>query len=124
MVVGFDRLAQVIAGGVAGSIGGVTSIWSPPMVIYLLGRGADKDDFVRLAGFIILVGTVPLTAGYWHAGLLTRELAWSSLAMVVPVLAGFAIGEKLRHSLNPMVFRRVVLVYFFLMGLNLVRRAF
>ncbi|MEZ5651558.1 MAG: sulfite exporter TauE/SafE family protein [Burkholderiaceae bacterium] len=119
-----DKLAQVLAGAVAGGIGGITSIWSPPMVVYLLGRGVDKNDFVRMAGFLIIVGTIPLTFGYWNAGLLDRSLAVSSTFMIAPVLAGFAIGERIRHRLDPQLFRRGVLVFFFLMGLNLVRRAF
>jgi uncharacterized membrane protein YfcA len=120
----FDRVAQVTAGGVAGVIGGLTSIWSPPMVIYLLGRGSDKDDFIRFAGFIILVGTVPLTAGYWRAGLFDADIALTSTLMILPVLAGFSVGERLRSRMNAAWFRRGVLLFFCVMGLNLIRRAF
>lgn len=119
----YDRPAQFAAGAIAGTLGGFTSIWSPPMVVYLLGRGVGRDEFIRFAGFIILVGTLPLTVGYWNAGLFTGPLALSSTLMIVPVLAGFAIGERLRHRMPTEQFRRWVLIFFFVMGLNLVRRA-
>ena len=118
-----DKSVQVIAGLVAGISGGLTAIWSPPMVMYLQSRGLAKNDFVAFTGFLILCGTVPLTIGYLLNGLLTRELALGSALMILPTLAGFSIGERLRERLNGQQFQRFVLVVFCVMGLNLIRRA-
>lgn len=118
-----DRPFQVLAGLVSGAIGGLTAIWSPPMVMYLLARHNDKEDFVRFTGFLILCGSVPLVIGYVSNGLLTRELALVSTIMVIPTLIGFSIGEKLRRRLHGDQFQTVVLCVFCLMGLNLIRRA-
>ncbi len=119
-----DRRVQLFAGTFAGCIGGLTAIWSPPMVMYLHARRLDKNDFVAFTGFLIICGTVPLTLGYLSNGLLTRELALSSALMVIPTLLGFTLGEKLRHRLSGGQFQKAVLVIFFLMGLNLIRKAF
>jgi uncharacterized membrane protein YfcA len=117
-----DR-AQVIAGLLAGVMGGLTAIWSPPMVIYLLARRVEKAEFVRATGLLILLGGLPLCVGLWRAGLVTGANAPVSIAMVVPAMAGFTLGEVLRRRLDTARFRIAVLVLFLLMGLNLVRRA-
>lgn len=119
----FDGFVQTVAGGLSGFLGGLTAIWSPPMLMYLLSRRVDKEDFVRFTGFIIIAGTVPLTIGYINNGLLTRELAMAGCLMLIPTLGGFSIGERLRSRLNGPQFQKIVLVIFFLMGLNLIRRA-
>lgn len=118
----YDIPVQIAAGLAGGAIGGLTAIWSPAMVMYLHAKQFEKDDFVAHTGFLILCGTVPLVLGYLTNGLLTRELFIASAFMIVPTLAGFSIGEKLRAKLNGRQFQRAVLVVFFLMGLNLVRR--
>ncbi len=117
------RPVQVFSGFAAGLSGGLTAIWSPPMVMYLLSIRCEKDDFVRFTGFIILCGTVPLTLGYIANGLLDKPLALASALMIVPTWAGFFIGEYLRKFLGGKQFQTVVLVVFCLMGLNLIRRA-
>jgi len=118
-----DGPFQILAGLVSGAIGGLTSIWSPPMVMYLLARHNDKEDFVRFTGFLILCGSVPLVLGYISNGLLTGQLALISAIMVLPTLLGFSAGERLRQRLDGQQFQKVVLCIFCLMGLNLIRRA-
>ena len=118
-----DRPAQFVAGVVSGITGGLTAIWSPSMVVYLLSAGCEKDDFVRFTGFIILCGTVPLTVGYVLNGLLDKQLAIASCMMVIPTLLGFSVGERIRNIMSVQQFQKAVLVVFCLMGLNLIRRA-
>jgi len=120
----WDKLVQLVAALIAGVMGGLTAIWSPPMVMYLLSRGVTKDEFIGTVGVLILCGSIPLTIGYWQAGLLTIPLAGVSALMVVPAMIGFGLGEWARRWLNPEQFKRFVLLAFFLMGLNLIRRGF
>jgi len=119
-----ERPVQFGLGALAGVMGGLTAIWSPPMVIYLLSIRCDKEDFVRFTGFMILCGTVPLTIGYIVNGLLDKSLAIASGLMIIPTLLGFSVGEYLRRFLGGKQFQMAVLLLFFLMGLNLIRRFF
>lgn len=120
----FDRIAQLIAGSLAGVLGGLTAIWAPPMVIYLLARRIGKDEFVRVTGMLIFLGAIPLGIGFWRAGLLSGNTALFSLGMIFPTLLGFSIGEIVRRRLNSDRFRTLVLLIFLVMGLNLIRKAF
>ncbi|NKB27778.1 MAG: TSUP family transporter [Rhodobacteraceae bacterium] len=118
-----DRRAQVLAGLVAGVMGGLTAVWVPPLAIYLTARQVDKAEFVRASGLLIFLGSLPLAAGYVAQGLLGGWLALLSAAMILPGLAGFTVGERLRNRLSPARFRMVMLLVFLFFGLNLIRRA-
>ncbi len=117
-----DLPIQLGAGLAAGIIGGLTAIWSPPMVIYLLARQVDKQTFIGTTGILILAGSIPLFIGYWQAGMLTPTLAGISALMVLPAMMGFGLGEWMRRWLDPAQFKRLILLTFLLMGLNLLRR--
>lgn len=119
----FDRIGQATAGLASGILGGLTAIWAPPMVTYLLARRLEKDEFVRATGVLIFAGTVPLSMGFFYSGILTPGIAVLSLIMTAPVIAGFAIGEWMRRYIEPERFRRIVLWIFLAMGMNLLRRA-
>lgn len=118
-----DRPAQIVAGAIAGVMGGLTSVWAPPLAVYLAARQTPKDEFVRASGLLIFIGSLPLAWGYARQGFLTAELAWISAALLVPTIAGFTLGEAIRERLSEAGFRRVLLLVFALMGLNLLRRA-
>lgn len=118
----FNNSAQGLAGLASGVIGGITAVWAPPMVIYLTARRVDKDEFVRASGLLILAGSIPLTAGYVLQGHLSQGTAAASALMTLPGLVGFTIGEYLRRRMSPKRFRTVLLVIFFGLGLNLLRR--
>lgn len=118
-----DRAAQGIAGSLSGIMGGIVSVWAPPMVLYLAARQVPKDEFVRASGLILCVGSVPLLFAYTRAGFLTWPLMTFSVALLVPTFLGFAVGERLRGRLSDTGFRRALMIMFAVMGLNLLRRA-
>ncbi|MFK7944192.1 MAG: sulfite exporter TauE/SafE family protein [Paracoccaceae bacterium] len=119
----YDKAGQVVAGTASGVLGGLTGIWAPPMVTYLMARRVEKEDFVAATGVMIFAGTLPLIGGFWSTGLLTSDMAMTSIVMFLPALAGFTLGENLRRRLDSDRFRTVVLVVFLVMGLNLIRKA-
>lgn len=119
----YDSAAQLLTGCAAGVMGGITGIWAPAIVIYLAARRLDTEDFVRATGLLLMVGSVVLFTGYWRAGIVTPDIARQSAFLVLPALLGFAIGERLRQRLSGPRFRQFVLLFFLLMGLNLIRRA-
>ena len=118
-----DKPAQVIFALIAGVIGGMTAAWGPPMAMYLSARGVDKDEFIRATGFMISVGSLPLVMTYAQVGFLTGTLAAISFSMLLPTLAGFTAGEILRRRMSVESFRNAILILFFFLGLNLLRRA-
>ena len=117
-----DRKAQVIAGSLAGVLGGLTSIWLPVVVTYLTARNTQKDEFIRASGLMLMAGSVPLFTGYVVEGFLTGPIALLSAALLIPTGLGMLAGERLRARLSEAAFRKAVLFIFLLIGLNLLRR--
>ena len=107
-------------GILAGVLGGISSIWSPIVAMYLVARDASKEKFIGTTGFLFLAGALPLGAGQLVAGILTLPLFIKSVLALCVVLVGFRIGEKLRDKVSQELFRKAVLIAFFLMGCRLI----
>ena len=119
----WERPAQVVSGALSGAMGGMTGIWSPPMLVMLLAFRLDKSAFVNTVGALLCLGAIPLQIGYVTAGLMTWSLFLMSLALCVPVFIGFALGERIRSRMDARRFQKAVLVFFLAMGLNMIRQA-
>jgi hypothetical protein len=104
----------------SGMMGGLTSIWAPPLVIYLIGKNADRETFITASGFLFSVGSVPLLIGFIINGMVTFELGLLSIFCIVPTLLGFLVGERIRHRLSAEIFRNLVLFAFLAAGLRLI----
>jgi len=118
--VGPGRGWQVGVGIVSGVLGGLSSIWSPPVAMYLMARNTPKDMFIGATGFLFLAGCLPLGAGLVISGLITWSVIVKSLLGLLMTLIGFRIGEILRERISQDRFRQVVLVAFLIMGGRLI----
>ena len=118
--VGPGRGWQVGVGIVSGVLGGLSSIWSPPVAMYLMARNTPKDMFIGATGFLFLAGCLPLGAGLVISGLITGPVIVKSLLGLLMTLIGFRIGEILRERISQDRFRQVVLVAFLIMGGRLI----
>lgn len=111
---------QVFGGMVSGFIGGLSSVFSPPIVMYLLGRKVEKEEFIGATGFLFLAGCLPLVGALILNGVLTFDLLIKSLAGLVIALTGFLIGERIRAYISQLWFRRLILIFFLIMGCRLI----
>lgn len=118
-----EKWAGPLAGTLGGLLGGVSTIWGPPMMMYLMMLKLDKDTWVRTIGMIWFCGAVPLAIAYWQNGVLNPDNFWLSAYACVPSMIGIRIGETLRDRINQETFRKALLVILFIIGLNLIRRA-
>jgi len=111
---------QFIFGVISGILGGLSSIWAPPVAMYLIARDFPKERFIGSTGFLFFVGSIPLTAGLFLAGVLSMDIFFKSLIALVASLIGFRIGEMVRSYVSEKIFRKAVLVFFLVMGLRLI----
>lgn len=119
-----EKIGGLTASLAGGFLGGLTTIWGPPMVMYFLMLKLDKDTFVRAVGLIWFIGAIPLSLAYWQNGLLNEKTLPISVAICLPGVLGTWIGERIRARINQEVFRKALLVMLFIIGCNLIRRAF
>jgi hypothetical protein len=110
--------------GVAGGLyGGVSGVWGPPLMVLLLSSGTERAAMLRAQGVVFLLGAVALTAAHLQSGVLNAATLPFSAALVLPALAGLAMGFRLGRRLDEARFRRLTHGLLLLTGLNLIRQA-
>ena len=117
------RRAEIATGVVSGIFGGLSGVWGPPLIAFLLTLGVDKRSFVRVQGVVYGIGAVALLAAHLRSGVLNAATWPFSALLVVPAVLGMMLGGRLQDRLAPDRFRRLTLVILTLAGLNLIRRA-
>lgn len=110
-------------GILGGLYGGISGIWGPPLLVYLLSIRAPKTEAVRAQGVVFLIGAVALLIAHLRTGVANVHSLAFSAALVVPAVIGLALGYRLQDRLDPERFRRWTQVLLVLTGLNLVRQA-
>jgi len=109
----YDTTAQVITGCTAGVVGGVTGLVVIPLVIYIMARGIQKNQFVAVSGLLLFLSGVALLVGGSLNETLTPDMFILSALVSVPALVGTLIGESLRKWISENVFRKIVLFIVF-----------
>lgn len=117
------RRWEVGLGAVGGFYGGISGVWGPPLIVYLLSAGVEKTENIRVQGVVYLLGAVVLFFAHLRSGVLDATTTPLSAAMVLPAMLGLWLGFRLQDRLDQARFRRWMLVVLALAGLNLVRRA-
>ena len=117
-----ERYLNPVVGLVAGFLGGVSNLFGPPLIMYLVTLKLEKDDFVTTIGLLFVIAAATFYTTLATAGILSLENAVGSLVAAIPVMAGVFIGTRLRNRINQKTFERVLLVILIVVGLNLIRR--
>jgi hypothetical protein len=113
---------EVLVGGFAGAVGGVSGVWGPPTVAYLTALGTPKNDQMRVQGVIYGLGAIALLFAHVGSGVLRAETVPFSVIMILPALAGMWLGSQISDRIDQASFRKATLVILFVAGANLVRR--
>lgn len=117
-----ERYLALPMGLLGGLLGGSTSIFAPAIASYLHALHLGKREFIFFVTLLYLVGGVVQVASYARLGLYDVRLLLIILATCVPNAVGLVIGVRLQDRIDPVRFRRLVLLVLFVTGLNLIVR--
>ena len=109
-------------GAFCGAVGGMTGVWGPAVLYYLIALGTEKQAQVRMLGLNFLIGWWVLSGAHVTSGILNSVTLPYSCAMLLPVLAGMWLGLKVQDRLGQSRFRQVTMFVLFVAGLNLLRK--
>lgn len=119
-----ERWLGLPLGVVGGVLGGMSSLFGPLLIVYLVALRLPKDVFVAAVALLFFTGSLPLFLGLVAHGILSpQQIVLSSLSSL-PVIAGLVIGRRLRHHVPQTLFERGLSLILVVIGLNLIRRAF
>lgn len=115
--------AEWLLGAIGGLYGGVSGVWGPPLIVYLLSIGSEKTETVRVQGVVFLLGAVVLLAAHLQTGVMSGPNLWFSAALVLPAALGQTFGQRVQDRMDQARFRRWTQGLLVLTGLNLIWRA-
>jgi uncharacterized protein len=95
-------------GGLSGTASGLAQLGGMPVAIFWLA--AQKNDARQtkdnLNGYFVLL---PVVTGllYWWSGILTAQMVWMALPLMLPYGIAMAVGSRMFHLAPEKTFRRV-----------------
>jgi uncharacterized protein len=118
-----ERWAGPPVGLVSGVLGGMSGLFGPPLIAFLIGLGLHPDAFVKYISMMFLTAGGALLLALGGSG----TMSWADVAVsagaLIPIYCGIAIGRWLRGRCPPAVFRALVLGALAFGGLDMLRRA-
>jgi uncharacterized membrane protein YfcA len=117
-----ERWLAPAIGLLTGAFTGATGVFVIPSVPYLQGLGLSKDELVQGLGIVFTVATLALGASLAQGGQLDLRASGMSTALIVPALAGMALGRYVRSRVSAATFRRFFFIGTLLLGLHLASR--
>jgi uncharacterized membrane protein YfcA len=112
------------AGLCAGVIGGATSMFTPPLVIYLVALRLPKETFVGAVSVCLLGGQIPQLVSFVGFQMFTAYRLGVAALFCVLSAFGFLLGIRLQRTISQQLFARVVLITLLIVGFNLLRTGF
>lgn len=116
------KKAEWILGIISGLMGGFAGTWGPTTVMYLMAINTPKAKQIIVQGVVYGVGSVTLISAHLQSGILNKETAPFSLALLPVAMLGMWYGFRLQDRLDQKVFRRLTLIVLVIAGLNLLRK--
>ena len=117
------RAVETAVAVVGGFFGGISGVWGPPIVMYLLAAHLPKAEMIRAQSLSFLLGAIVLLFAYLHTGVLDATTLPASAWLVLPTMAAMVVGYRVHDRLDQQRFRTATLAVLVVTGLNLLRRA-
>lgn len=110
-------------GVVGGVLGGLTSFFGLPIMLYFASQHLGRDHFVTAATLMYLTGSVVLSLVFARYQVLGSREVLASIWCLPSMVVGLYLGTRLRERLNARRFRAAVLTMIGLTGLTMIGRS-
>lgn len=117
-----DR-AEWLLGMIGGLYGGISGIWGPPLVVFQLSVGAEKQEAIRAQGVVFMLAALMLLISHLATGVANAETLAFSTALCLPAMAGLYLGFLIQDRMDQQRFRRWTQGLLVVTGLNMIRQA-
>jgi len=111
-----ERWFGPLCGVIGGFLGGTTTFYGPPLMIYLAGLRLDKDEFVGAISLMYFMGGLGMGIGLAGFGIADGSDFAQSLLAVIPALLGIKLGQMIRVRLNEQRFAAWLFVMYLVIG--------
>jgi len=112
-----------VAGMIGGVLGGLTSFYGPPLMIFLAGLRLNKDDFVGAISIMYFMGALGMGIGLAGFGIADSTVFLQSLLAVIPAMIGIKLGQMIRVRLNEQRFAKWLFWMYIAIGASFLVKA-
>ena len=114
----------VIIGSINGVLGGISGIWGPLTVSYLMSLKIEKNEQIKVQGIMYSLGSILLLIGHLYSGIFNKYTFSLSIALVPLCIAGLFIGSIIRNKIKQNTFKNFTLIMILIASINLIKKAF
>ena len=111
-----------VVGALTGAVTALTGVFVLPAVVYLQALRLPRDQLIQAMGLSFTSSTLALGVALAGQGGYSAPWVGASLALLLPALAGMALGQRLRQRISVAVFRRCFFIGLALLGLYMAGR--
>ena len=114
-----ERKLTIPLGFFSGIIGGLSSMYSPYILAYLISTNLEKESLIRTMATMYFIGSIFIFPIWIYNGLGTfSDLIWSSL-LLLPAILGQKIGTSIRSRISNENFKKIILYTLMIIGTSL-----
>ena len=107
----------------AGFFGGISALYGPPLMLYVLGMRLPKEEFVVAISLLYWIAGLGLFLGVYGLGVANLTLLGLSAVMLVPVALGLWLGQLVQVKLSEARFHQVLMVVYLATGASFLVQA-
>jgi uncharacterized membrane protein YfcA len=119
-----ERVLSPVVGALSGLLGGASSLFGPPIMIYLLTLRMERAEFIATVSLLYFVGAALFTVSLIAVGVFGPSEALYSTVALAPVFGGMMIGQAIGGRLNRRGFERTLHVLYVLTAFTFFYKAF
>ena len=90
-----EKIITSIIGFGSGILGGLSTVYGPPMLAYLVAVNLPKEKFVRTVSTMYFIGSFPLYGSLIYYGFAKKEDLILSVLLIIPALIAQQFGTKI-----------------------------
>lgn len=119
-----ERFLSPVIGLATGVLAGATGSLVIPVVPYIQALKLERDALVQMMGMSFAVSTCAIGLAMVGHGSYDSRLALVSLVALAPAILGMKVGQRFRRRLSEIVFRRILFIGLFVVGVRLIWKGF
>ena len=114
-----ERKLTIPLGFFSGIIGGLSSMYSPYILAYLVSTNLEKEALIRTMATMYFIGSIFIFPIWIYNGLGTlNDLIWSCF-LLFPAIVGQKIGTSIRSKISNENFKKIILYTLMIIGISL-----
>ncbi|HKR19671.1 MAG TPA: sulfite exporter TauE/SafE family protein [Stellaceae bacterium] len=113
-----ERWANPLIGIGSGLLGGISTFYGPPIMLYVFGMRMPKDEFIPTISLMYTVAGVGMLFGIYANRVATLPEIGVAFLMLIPTAIGMWIGRLVRVQLSERRFQQLIVAIYVITGVT------